>query len=375
MISTKKIAINATFTQDMPTGLGIYTHEVVTELLKYSYEVDFIVYSNSKKLKDSHPNRVRYVTGPISPDLGLKGHLMRILWQQTLPLKLRNQNTSLVYSTVPEGILFPYPNQIITIHDLIPIKYPELCPTLKYHYYYSLPLLLRNSRAVICDSENTKKDVLEFYKSYDKPIHVVPIGYDRKKFHPQERGIVRKKYGFMNYLLYVGDLRPYKNLERSIEAFGSLNLESFKFVIVGKKDPRFYPALQKKVEQLSLEEKVDFMGYVPEQDLASLYSEAAALVFPSLYEGFGLPLLEAMACGCPVITSNFSSMPEVCQEAAFYVDPLRIESIADGIRQVIGKPNLREILIKKGFDRVQSFSWERTAGEILKVLDQNSHLR
>lgn len=368
-----KIAVNATFTHDRPTGLGIYTNEVLTELLKYSYELDFIVFSNSRRLKDLYPNQVSHVKSPISPELGFKGHLMRFLWLQTLPLRLRNRNASLLYSTVPEGVLFPYANQIITIHDLIPLRFPELSPKLTCHYTYNLPLLLKNSRAVICDSENTKKDILSFYKTYDKPIHVVPVGFDKKKFHPQEKGIIRKKYGFTNYLLFVGDLRPYKNLEKSIEAFGSLHLNDFKFVIAGKKDCRFYPLLEKKIEQLSLKEKVVFMGYVPEQDLPSLYSEATALVFPSLYEGFGLPLLEAMGCGCPVITSNLSSLPEVCREAAFYVDPYRVESIAEGIFQVVTKPGLKELLVTKGFERAQCFGWERTAGEILKILYQNVH--
>lgn len=374
MITDRKIAINATFTQNKPTGLGVYTHELVIQLLKNRYELDFIVFSNSRNLKSLYPNQVNRICRFTSPDLGFKAHFIRILWQQTiLPIKLRNQNISLLYSTVPEGVLFPCVNQIITIHDLIPVKFPELFPKLKYHYYYNLPLLLKNSRALICDSESTKKDILSFYKVHDKQVYVIPVGYDKKKFKPQERGIVKKKYGFTNYILYVGDLRPYKNLERSIEAFNSLKLKDFKFVIVGKKDLRFYPALQKKVEDLSLKEKVLFMGYLPDEDLPSLYSEAAALIFPSLYEGFGLPLLEAMACGCPVITSNTSSLPEVCEEAAFYVDPYSIDSIAEGIFKVVTTPSLRTLLIKKGFERVPYFSWEKTAGEVLNVFDSVIH--
>jgi len=371
MNKNTKIAINATFAHENPTGLGVYTYELVLELLKLECDFDFTVYSSSIHLKNLYPNRVTRIIPYTSPDFGLKGHLIRLLWQQTiLPFKLRMQKASLLYSTVSEGILSHHPKQIITVHDILPIKYPESCPKMRYYFYYSLPTLLNNSQAIICISENTKQDIIAYHGIKDKPIYVIYGGLNRQRFYPRENGTVQKQYGLTNYLLYIGDLRPYKNLERSLEAFARLNLKEFKFVIGGKKDPRFFPRVEKKMDDLLLKDRVVFLDYVPEENLPHLYSEAAAFVFPSLYEGFGLPPLEAMACGCPVIISNAASLPEVCGDAAYYVDPYNVESIAEGIYRVLTDEVLRSNLIEKGLERAKLFSWEKSAKEHLKVFEE-----
>jgi len=276
----------------------------------------------------------------------------------------------LFYSTVPEGIMFPFFNQIITIHDIIPVRFPDLLPRMKYHYYYNLPIILKNSRAIICDSENTKKDVINYYGIKEKPIYVIYAGLDGKKFFPREKGEIKSRFGFKDYLLFVGEMRPYKNLERTLEAFAISKLKDYKLIVCGNKDPRFFPKIEKRVKELSLTEKVFFMGYVPRELLPPLYSEAAALIFPSLYEGFGLPLLEAMACGCPLIVSNAASIPEVCGDASFYVNPYDTESISKGISQVIENKDLRNSLIQKGFERTKLFSWRKTAEEVLGVFEK-----
>jgi glycosyltransferase involved in cell wall biosynthesis len=366
-----KIAINATSAVENPTGLGVYTQELLNELLKAEY--DFTVYASSNDLKRLCPDKVKQVSFRTSPSLGFRGHLARLLWLQTgLPLKLWRQKPSLLYSTVPEGIMLPFPKQkqIITVLDTIPAKYPELHPKMKYHYFYDLPILLKNTQWIICISENTKKDVIHYYRMQDKPISVIYPGYDRKKFYARTKGEVARRYGLSKYLLYVGDIRPYKNLERNLEAFARLNLRDFKLVIGGKKDTRYYSKLERKVNQLSLKDKVIFWGYVSGEDLPHLYSEASALVFPSLYEGFGLPPLEAMACGCPVIVSKTASLPEVCGEAAYYVDPHSVESIAGGISKVLNDESLRDTMIQKGFERVKLFSWENAANKVLKVFEE-----
>jgi len=367
----RRVAINATFGHENPTGLGVYTRELVVALLKEECDYDFTVYSSSPALKKMYPEKVTRVSPLTSPGLGFKGHFMRLLWEQTmLPFKSRRQNASLLYSTVPEGILFSPLKQIITMHDILPMKYPEMYPRMKYHFYYTVPLLLKKSRAVICISENTKKDVTAQYAVKDKPLYVVYGGFDRQRFYPREKGVVQKRYGLEKYLLYIGDMRPYKNLERSLEAFDRLNLTDLAFVIGGKKDPHFYPGIEKKVDRLLLKNKVIFLGYVPEEDLPYLYSEAAAFVFPSLYEGFGLPPLEAMACGCPVVASNAASLPEVCGDAVRYVDPYDVESIARGIHEVLTDEVMRQNLRAKGLERAELFSWERAAKEHLKIFEE-----
>lgn len=366
-----RVVINGTFGHENPTGLGVYTHELVLELLTAEWDYDFTVYSSSPALKKMYPEKVIRVSPLTSPGLGFKGHLIRLLWQQTmLPFKVRRQNASLLYSTVPEGILFSPVKQIITMHDILPLRYPEMSPRMKYHFYYTVPILLKNSQAVICPSENTKQDVITYYAIKDKPIYVISEGLNRQMFYPREKGVVQKRYGLGNYLLYIGDMRPYKNLERSLEAFARLNMNDLSFVIGGKKDPRFYPRIEKRVEALSLKDKVVFLDYVPEEDLPQLYSEAEVFVFPSLYEGFGLPPLEAMACGCPVVVSNAASLPEVCGDAVRYVDPYDVESIAQGIHEVLTDEMMRQNLRAKGLERAELFSWERAAKEHLKIFEE-----
>ncbi len=371
MRGNKKIAINGTSIGENPTGLGVYTYELLTELLKAEY--DFVVYASSNQLKRLYPDKVTLVSARTSPALGFRGHLARLLWQQTiLPIKLWRQNTSLLYSTVPEGILNPFlrRKQIITILDIIPAKYPHLHPKMKYHFYYDLPILLKNAEAVVCVSENTKRDVVNFYGIKDKSMEVIYPGYNQERFYPRAKEVVQKRWGLKKYLLYVGDMRPYKNLERTLEAFARLNLKDFRLVIGGKRDPRYYPWLKKKTDELSLKDKVIFLGYISGEDLPHLYSEAEAFIFPSLYEGFGLPPLEAMACGCPVVTSNVASLPEVCGEAAYYIDPYSIESIAEGIYKVLTDEQLRDIMIQKGFERTKLFSWQKSAERVLNLFDE-----
>jgi glycosyltransferase involved in cell wall biosynthesis len=300
------------------------------------------------------------------------GHLLRMFWQQSvLPARLRHDKPDLLYSTVPEGILFPSVKQIVTLHDIFPVKASESKAKMRYHFLYTLPILLRNSRAIICVSEYTKQDVIDYYGIKDKPIFVIYEGFDKQKFYRRQPGIIKKKFGIhQDYLLYIGDMRPYKNIERTLEAFKMLDMKDYLFVIGGRKDPRFYPSVKHKVDELSLHDRVVIPGYIPENDLPHLYSEATAFILPSLYEGFGLPPLEAMACGCPVIVSNVTSLPEVCGDAAFYIDPKNVQSIADGISRVLTDEKLRKSLSKKGFARARLFSWERSAREHIKVFEE-----
>jgi len=364
-----KVAINATFMYEKPTGLGTYNYELLIELLRLESDFDLVVYSCSSELKRLYPERVTLISPYTSPSFGFKGHLLRYIWQQiVLPIKLRKGKVCLLYSTVPEGILFPNIKQIITIHDTLPVRYPEMYPMMKYHFYYNLPLLLKNAWVIICVSESTKKDIINSYDIKDKPIHVIYEGVDRKRFYPREKERVRKGYGLGRYLFYVGDMRPHKNLERTLEAFVTLNLRDVKFVIGGKRDPRFYPKIEKKVNELSLRDRVIFLDYVDREDLPHFYSGAEAFLFPSLYEGFGLPALEAMACGCPVVVSNTSSLPEVCGDAACYVDPFNADSIAEGINKVLRDEGLRNSLIQKGLERAKLFTWEKTARRILELI-------
>ena len=363
-----KIAINGTYIQEQASGLGVVNQNLISELMNLDRDFDFSLYSYADSFQVKYPDKTIPVASALSPDRGFMGHIKRILWYQTaLNQQLKRQQADLFFSPVYEGIFFPHVPQIVTVHDLIPLKYPELSPKWKYYYLYALPFLLKQSQHIICVSEYTKQDIVSNYKLNPESIAVVYNGYDRDLFFPQPNKEILKKYNLDKYLLYVGDMRCYKNLSRTLEAFDRLPLKDYQFVITGKKDDFFYPEIERQTAQLSAKDRIIFLDYVPTEDLPGLYSMAQSLVFASLYEGFGLPVLEAMACGCPVITSRTTSIPEVGGDSVSYIDPYNVDDIAQGMYQILTKVELRESLRQKGIKRSQLFSWDKTAKDILDI--------
>lgn len=361
-----KIAINGTYIQEQATGLGIVNQNLISGLLSLKDEFDFTVYSHANCLQAKYPQKVIPVPKSISPDRGFSGHLKRFLWYNT-SLNRQLKNTALFFSPVTEGILFPSVRQIVVVHDLIPLKYPQSSPKWKYYYLYVLPLILKQSERIICTSQHTKKDLIENYQLDPELIDVIYWGFDRQLFYPQAKSEILQKYGLNKYLLYVGDMRFYKNLSRCIQAFDRLPDKDCQFVITGKKDDFFYPEIKSQVQRLSAKERIIFLDYVPTADLPPLYSMAEALVFASLYEGFGLPVLEAMACGTPVIGSNATSIPEVGGDSIFYVDPYSVESISQGMYRLVSDLELQKSLRNKGLERAKVFSWDLTTARVSQV--------
>ncbi|HEY9769575.1 MAG TPA: glycosyltransferase family 1 protein [Coleofasciculaceae cyanobacterium] len=375
MSKLDKIAINGTYIQQQASGLGVVNENLISELMKYSLnqhqddrQFDFTLYSNADFWQNKYSAKVVSVAPDISPDRGFSGHIKRLIWYQTaLNRQLKKQNVDLFFSPVTEGILFPNVPQIVCVYDLIPLKYPELSPKWKYYYLYVLPFILKQSQHIICISEYTKQDIVRNYRLNPESIDVVYLGFDRDLFFPQPDSDILQKYSLDKYLLYVGDMRFYKNLSRCLAAFDRLPLKDYQFVITGKKDDFFYPEIERQTAQLAAKERIIFLDYVPNADLPGLYSSAQSLVFASLYEGFGLPVLEAMACGCPVIASNTTSIPEVGGESVFYVDPYSVEDIAQGMYQVLSNVELRNKLRDRGIERSQLFSWNRTADNVRQI--------
>ena len=368
MSKLPKIAINGTYIQEQASGLGVVNHNLISELMNLAQDFDFSLYSYADSFQAKYPDKTIAVNSALSPDRGFSGHIKRILWYQTaLSQQLKRQQAVLFFSPVYEGIFFPHIPQIVTVHDLIPLKYPELSPKWKYYYLYALPFLLKQSQGIICVSEYTKQDIVTNYQLNPESITVVYNGYDRDLFFPQPNEEILRKYNLDKYLLYVGDMRFYKNLSRTLDAFDRLPLKDYQFVITGKKDDFFYPEIERQTAQLSAKERIIFLDYVPTEDLPGLYSMAQSLVFASLYEGFGLPVLEAMACGCPVITSYTTSIPEVAGDSVFYIDPYNVDNIAQGMYQILTKVELRESLRQKGIKRSQLFSWDKTAKDVLDI--------
>ncbi len=266
---------------------------------------------------------------------------------------------------------------VVTIHDLGYHYYPEAHTVFQNIYLrWSTRYNARAATRVVADSEATKRDLTHYYRIPEERIRVVYPGRDESLVPIVEPGAharVRACYGLSDpYLLYVGTLHPRKNLVRLVQAFAIFLRSSLspnlQLVLAGQKG-WLYDEVLTQVRKLGLTERVVLTGYVPDADLPVLLSGALAFVFPSLYEGFGLPMLEAMACETPVVCSNVSSLPEVAGEAALLVDPLDTESLVNAIGQIVTDEGLRRTLVERGLRQMQYFSWGRCAREILQILE------
>lgn len=278
---------------------------------------------------------------------------------------------------------------VVTVHDLGSEYLPQM-HQVKQRIYLSLMqrFQLKGATKIIAVSKATKNDLVKRLGIDSDKIEVIYEGYDKDRFKYQKSNIkndtfvdtlIDYKLQPNTYYLFVGTVQPRKNLERVIKAFaihlrgvGKVKPRShlgggIKLVIAGSKG-WMSDEIYQLPKKLGIEDKVKFQGYVPDERLPALYSGAIALVFPSLFEGFGLPILEAQACGCPVITSKISSMPEVAGKGAILVDPLSVDDIVEGMSRIMNK-ELRIKLIRQGLENIKRFSWEKCADQTLKVFE------
>jgi glycosyltransferase involved in cell wall biosynthesis len=298
--------------------------------------------------------------------------------QVALPRLLHQLHADLYHSAY---FLMPYAPGIpvlLTVYDLIPLLFPRQS-TLRARLLarWAMRLALRASRRVIAISDATRSDFLARFRLRPEKIQAIPLAAD-PAFSPQSRETVAAacaRHGLPErYLLYLGSNKPHKNLERLIEAWALLQPQPTVLVIAGAWDGR-YPGARLRVAALSrspaplagLEQRVLWLGPVPEADLPALYSGALLFVFPSLYEGFGLPVLEAMACGTPVACSNSSSLPEVAGDAALLANPMDTQDLARAMRTALEDEGLRQEMSEKGLRRAQGFSWLQTAQHTLET--------
>ncbi|OGK22980.1 hypothetical protein A2954_03820 [Candidatus Roizmanbacteria bacterium RIFCSPLOWO2_01_FULL_37_12] len=295
-----------------------------------------------------------------------------ILWSQTfLPLELYKrkalgQDIKVFFSPAHYIPRFcPIPS-VVTVHDLSYFYHPDEFLKkdlfqLKNWTKYSV----EKAKKIIAVSKTTKKDVVKFYQISEEKIEVIYNGYERKAKSEKSK----TKSPLNKYILYVGTLQPRKNINTLIEAFSLFkkNNPEFKLIIVGKKGWLF-DHIFKKVEELNLSKVVLFKGYVSEEVLSTLYQNAFCFVLPSLYEGFGIPILEAMSFDCPVISSFTSSLPEIGGDACLYFDPKNPGELAEKLSELSNNRKLRSELIKKGKERIKFFSWQKCAADTLKIL-------
>jgi glycosyltransferase involved in cell wall biosynthesis len=265
------------------------------------------------------------------------------------------------HTTYFTPITVPGAAKISTIHDLVPLRLPHTTINDKGIFVQQIRDALKSSQLIICVSENTKKDILQFFDVNPDKLFVTyqPINLNKKL--PEKETIVRKltyyNLKYKNYILFVGAIEPKKNIKRLIEAYLSMDMD-LPLVIVGKKAWLWESELNilsATWNKKQIRRKIRTLEYLPVTDLSVLYTGAQCLAFPSLYEGFGLPPLEAMSLGCPVITSSISSLPEICGDAALYVNPYDTKDIADKLAQILNDDELKAKLVTAGYERAQQF--------------------
>ena len=354
------------------SGIGRYTLELIKAMKTIHPNLDITLLCAGKADSLLLMNEYEHVSLPgarLLPSLVTWGQV--VIWQRANALNLH-----LVHD--PIGVVpLQLANclRITTIHDVIPYIYPETSTTLDWLIYrFWLPLAVRRLDAIITDSRQSKEDILHFLPIKEKNVTVVPLAAG-EAYHPLPDGEIKRvleKYDIRPpYILYVGALEARKNMLGLLEAYARLRRwsEKWTLVIVGARKWKYAPIFE-TVQRLGLEPFVDFTGYVEEEDLPALYNGADLFVFPSLYEGFGLPVLEAMACGTPVVTSNTSSLPEVAGDAALLIDPYDIDEIVAAMRTILEDKALAAELRTKGLARAKEFSWERTARETIAVYEK-----
>ena len=362
-----RIAIDARKLRDF--GIGTYIRNILIELSRLDRDTEYVVLCRPDDIESGD------VLGRNFRMVPEAAPAYSIAEQFRIPLALAREGVRLVHE--PHYVLPPLLRcrSVVTIHDCIHLMFPQYLPS-RFAYVYakaSMWSASRKANKILTVSEASKRDILRFFDVPPEKVVVVYNAIDERFLapaDPERMDLVRQRYQLDHpFVLYVGNIKPHKNIERLIDAFGRARSqcpEDLKLIIIGDELSK-YPALRQSVHKHKLDKHVRFLGFQPMETLAAFYRLARAFVFPSLYEGFGLPPLEAMACGAPVVTSNVSSLPEIAGGAALLIDPYDADAIANGITQAVNDEALRQDLIARGRERARSFSWTQSVRKIHQI--------
>ena len=366
------VALNAHLLSGQDSYRSAGVHQYVLHLLRHLSRVEngtrVTALLGAKALKpDTDLEVIRARADTSSPS-------RRVLWEQLAqPRLLRRMEVDLVHGPVFVGPLISPCPVVTTIHDLSFLRFPRLFrPANRLYLTLMTRLSARRARRLIAVSQHAASESVALLRVPREKISVVYHGVNRS-FRPlsaEEVAAFRQRRGLPDrFLLFVGTLEPRKNLVRLIEAFSLVHDGQSKLALVGGRG-WLYDDLFAKVEELGLKGAVLFPGYVPNDELPFWYNAATAFVYPSLYEGFGMPVTEAQACGTPVVTSSTSSLPEAAGEAALLVEPHDVGALAGALKRVLDDSGLRRQLREQGLAHARTFSWSRTARETVEVYHQ-----
>lgn len=363
------VAIDATTLRGNISGVGYYTARLMESLVNGAGGgvVERVVVLSNREVPLAAGERVTVYERRRFP--------IRSVWMQLLlPGILRDLKPDLVHFTnylAPVVTGAPY---VVSFHDMTLSLFPE-CHTLKKRLLTSslIPFMARAARLILTPSESTRRDVVRLLRADPGRVRVIPYA-PSPLFRPAREGpaSLEAEHGIRPpYFLYVGTLEPRKNMSRALRAFARVapGLPDHRFVLVGERGWKYAEVLR-EAERPELAGRVVLLGYVPESHLPLLYTHADALVYPSLYEGFGFPVVEAMACGTPVLTSRGSSLEEISEGAALLVDPLDEAALASGLEALATDEELRRGLGARGRERAAQYSWERTGRETVAAYQE-----
>lgn len=345
-------------------GSGEYCYQLLINLHKIDQKNNYIIYLPEKPTADLPKESANWHYKIVRP------RKMWTLIGLSLEFMFKRSNPDVFFSPTHYLPIVAPRRSAISVLDISYLRFPELFKSVDLNQLTKwTKYSIKKAKSVFTISQASKGDIIKEYRVPEAEITVTYPGVKTVPGNILNMSELGEKYGLKgDYILFVGTLQPRKNITRLIEAFSKLNKPSLSLIIIGKKGWKFEEILAAP-KKFGIENKVKFLDSVTDEDLPAFYKNALCFVLPSLYEGFGLPVLEAMTYGCPVITSNISSLPEVGGDAVLYVDPLNTKDIASKIKMVIEDEKLRKDLIEKGKKQVTKFSWEKTARETLNVLE------
>jgi glycosyltransferase involved in cell wall biosynthesis len=352
------IIINAKFLTQPTTGVQRFAGEISRYIKKYHPDIVFVA-----------PHNI--IHHKLATELGAQaiGKFTGVLWEQyELPKFLKTLHNPLLLNLANVAPLF-YQNQVITIHDLGFYTHPEWYSfKFKAFYNFLIPKIIRNSKQIITVSEFSKKEITKHFAVRQDKVEVVYNAVSSSFFSTPSLPTRDQK----DYLLAVSSLDPRKNFRHLIKAFNAISGNAVELYIVGSESKTFAdPEIKSLIVQ---NPRIKLLGYVTDEQLVQLYQHAKLFIYPSLYEGFGIPPLEAMACGCPTIVSDLDVMKEIFADACHFIDPHDLADLTNSINYILDNKTYRDQLRAKGFETVKRYSWESSAKNVMKVLNNHIHL-